>query len=153
MLELVRSEEAPELRAMLERYLGELQAHGVPVDGDYPYFEAYWSEQGRHAFFLSEGDSRVGFVLIRSPESTADGTHQVAEFYVEPDHRKTGVGSRAFSAVLRRFPGSWTLQAYRSNRSAIVFWTSCLLSEGIREVSSTESCDGGDAVMRWSFSV
>lgn len=156
MLELVRIEDAPALRAMFDRYSEELRVYWAEASGDdapYPYFDAYWTEPGRHPFFVVEQGKRMGFVLIRGPESTTDGTHQVAEFFVEPDHRNTGVGSRAFTAVLRRLPGSWTLQAYRSNRSAVAFWASCLQAEGVREVTSTEIRDGGDAMMCWSFLV
>ncbi len=117
------------LRAMLDRYLRELGSHReVPVGAtdaaSYAYLDAYWSEPGRHAFFIRSGARVVGFALIRDPGSTGSDAHQLAEFFVEPGSRRLGIGGRAAAAIWKRFPGSWELQVHARNAAAVRFWSS-----------------------------
>ncbi len=96
------------LRALLSEYLTELKAL---VDGDwdpanYPFLDVQWSDWGRHPFFICEGDTPVGFTLVRDPHSTGTGLMQVGEFFIQPHLRGTGIAKRAACAVFERFPGT-----------------------------------------------
>jgi predicted acetyltransferase len=117
------------LRPMLDRYLRELSGHReVPVgatdSASYPYLDAYWSEPGRHAFLIRSGGRAVGFALIRDPASTGSSTHHFAEFFIEPESRRLGIGRRAAAAIWQRFPGDWELQVHSRNATAVRFWSS-----------------------------
>jgi predicted acetyltransferase len=156
MLEKVLSADAPELRGMLNRYLAELAAFQVASErasGEYSYFEVYWREPGRYPFFIVENGRHVGFVLIRGPESTGDEFFEVAEFFVEPQSRCSGVGARTVREIWDRFPGAWRLQAYRGNGAAVRFWSTCMKAKGVRDIATMERMDGDQPVVKFSFLV
>ncbi|MDF1838751.1 MAG: GNAT family N-acetyltransferase, partial [Planctomycetota bacterium] len=131
--------------------LSEHQSSGDDCGIAYPYLDSYWSEPGRHPFFIIDGGRRVGLVMIRGPESTGEGCYQIAEYFVEPQSRRSGVGTRAIASIWKDFPGEWTLQAFRANAPAISFWTACLKANGIRDVARSLVQDGGERVVRWEF--
>jgi hypothetical protein len=85
----------------------------------------------------------VGFAFIRDPASTGSAEHQLAEFYIEPDSRRLGIGRRAAAAIWRRFPGQWELQVHARNSAAVQFWASCAEAEAgeapqLREVQAPD---------------
>ena len=78
---------------------------------DYPYLDAYWQEEGRSPFvFLREGNE-VGFAFVRR---LGEIEVEMAEFYVMPRFRRTGVAQGAAgtaalaseSALAQRQPGT-----------------------------------------------
>ena len=115
-------------RTMLDRYLRELSCYhdvalGATDPAGYPYLDAYWSEPGRHALLLGHASGIVGFALIRTPRSTGSSTHELAEFFIEPESRGLGIGRQAAAAIWQRFPGQWSLQVHVRNTAAVQFWT------------------------------
>ncbi|HIF94315.1 MAG TPA: GNAT family N-acetyltransferase [Myxococcales bacterium] len=131
VVELCRASEAerPILYELLDHYLAELSSHREhavgPVDaGGYEYFPLYWSEPGRHPLFLVVGTERVGFALLR--EVSDAGTIEMSEFYIRPEHRKSGLGSAAVAEIWRQYPGAWELQFHVLNRAASRFWPRCI---------------------------
>lgn len=146
------------IEALLDEYLRELSEHrevavGATDSASYPYLDAYWSERGRHAFLVRQGGRIVGFALVRSPGSTGSDTHQLAEFYVEPQSRRCGIGRHAVLAIWERFPGRWELQVHARNTVAVRFWSSCaqLAAIGPIRVRAVRSEDGQR--MQLNFSV
>ena len=116
--------------ALLDECLRELavyreRAVGASDARSYPYLDAYFSEQGRHAFLIRSHEEIVGLALIRDPVSTGRSASQVAEFYVKPVSRRLGCGREAVASIWRRFPGPWELQIHARNAAALRFWTSC----------------------------
>lgn len=131
MVELVRVHEIdrPALWALVDEYLLELANHreipvGPTTAADYRYLPAYWSEPGRHPFFVTRSGERVGFLLVR--EVPAEGVIQMSDFYVQPTSRRSGIGREALERVFRRFPGAWELQVHRRNRPGLAFWSRSL---------------------------
>ena len=156
MLEKVQIKDAPLLRGMLSRYMAELAAFQTAAatdDAPYPYFEAYWSEPGRFPFFILEKGQRVGFILVRGPESTGDGNHQMAEFFVEPESRGLGVGKRAVRNTWEQFPGDWSLQAYMANSAAVRFWSARMAEDCVRDAAPFRTEDGDEPIVRFHFTV
>lgn len=147
-LEPVRDADRQRLAALMDDYLAELVGHrehpvGSTSSRDYTYFDAYFTETCRHAFFLRDEAGIHGFALIRSPESTGTVWH-VAEFYVAPASRRSGRGRAAAAAIWRRFPGDWELQIHLSNLAAMTFWRGCTAAsaDGPVEEIAIESDDG-----------
>jgi predicted acetyltransferase len=136
------------LTELLDQYLRELASHreipaGATRAREYPYFDAYFSDAGRHAFLIREADRVTGFAFIRGPESTHRGW-QVAELYVAPPRRLAGVGRAAIALIWSRFPGEWELQVHARNTEAIQFWTSCISAIAGRQpiVTRVDAADG-----------
>jgi predicted acetyltransferase len=146
------------IRAMLDHYLGELSGHReVPVgatnSASYPYLDAYWSEPGRHAFLIRSGGRVVGFALIRDPDSTGSATHQLAEFFIEPESRRLGIGRGAAAAIWQRFPGQWELRVHARNAAAVRFWSSSAeaASGSAPQIHEIDALDG--RCIQFSFHV
>jgi predicted acetyltransferase len=137
------ADEAGLIESLLDPYLREVSAHreieaGSTSTADYPYLPLYWSEPGRFAFTIRWGREVAGFALVRGPESTGSGRFQVAEFYVEPSHRRRGAGRKAAASLWRLFPGDWELQVHPLNAAGVRFWRSCIAAADARNVETRE---------------
>ncbi len=85
----------------------------------YPYLDAYWQEEGRSPFvFLREGNE-IGFAFVRS---LGEGEVEMAEFYVVPSFRRTGVARVAAKKLFHRFPGQWLVRHHEANEPARALW-------------------------------
>jgi predicted acetyltransferase len=98
----IPASERGRLRALMTTYLVEFAAlEGIAPGRDaeghvpYRYFEPYWQEPERIPFWLLEGGRTVGFCLLRD----TGRRWQIAEFYVAPEFRRRGAGSRAVATV------------------------------------------------------
>jgi len=120
------------LRQLLTEYITEFAAmEGKELARDasghvpYRYVDQYWLEAKRFPFGIWYDDELVGFCLLRDTGEQ----WQIAEFYVVPGHRRTGVGSAAVSA-LKRFCrsqgryGALAAPTLRFNTRALAFWRS-----------------------------
>jgi predicted acetyltransferase len=124
------------LRDLLELYVEELS--GIfPVergpDGRFGYekLSLYWTEPNvRHAFLIMAGSHVAGFVLATrgSPASDSPTDLDVAEFFVLPIYRRSGVGRRAAIALWDLVPGRWVVRVLEANRAALHFWTDVIAS-------------------------
>lgn len=129
-MERVARRDAPRLRVLLSDYLSEFaRSQGIDPEREsdgrpsYPWFDAYWEEEGRIPLGFLSGTALVGFCLLRD-----DGhAWQVAEFYVAPAHRRQGIGSigvERVRALCRRLGRHRHLRAdvRRWNEDAYRFW-------------------------------
>jgi predicted acetyltransferase len=142
------SSDRPLLIGLLDGYLRELAPHreiavGATESSNYLYLDAYFREPGRHPFLIRRDGDVAGFAFIRSPESTGRAW-QVAEFYVDPQNRRCGVGRAAIGLIWKRFPGDWELQIHARNAAAIQFWTSCVRDPAHTEptITNVNASDG-----------
>ncbi|MBV9990378.1 MAG: GNAT family N-acetyltransferase [Alphaproteobacteria bacterium] len=117
----------PALWAELQDYIAEMTAHVdiAPVNGayEYPGLDAYWTDAGRCAFWAVAEGERAGFALLRRDGAMdGEGTMIMAEFYVRPRFRRTGLGLDFARRLLARFPATWILSEFVTNTGAIAFW-------------------------------
>lgn len=135
------------IRSLLDAYLEELGTHrqipiGATDANSYPWLDSYWTEPGRHVFFIRSDRERVGFAFVRDSRSTGSSVSEIAEFYIEPRARRKGIGLAAVSAILRSFPGSWEFQVHKLNAGAIEFWSAAAqaatTTPTIKEVSEND---------------
>ena len=129
-----------ELRGMLSAYLDELIQYG-DVDLEYRYFDSYWSDTDRWAYFIDKEQHTAGFALINTHSPSGKGTDfAVAEFYVLPEFRGAGVGKAAFACLLGTHPGLWELSVMADNEAGKAFWEKSL---AMASVSERETVDLG----------
>lgn len=158
MVELARvsPEERPALETLLDEYLAELSGHrerpiGAADARSYAWLPLYWTEPGRHPFFLCVDGERVGFALVW--EVPGDGPLQMAELYVRPSRRRAGVGGEAVAEIWRRFPGSWELQTHARNAAALAFWRRCIEAHATGPVLTTDVAAADGRRVQWNFAV
>ena len=118
-----RPEDAEPLRRLIELYaydFSEFNRADVGPDGrypDYPYFDAIWTEDDRHALLFRVDGSLAGFAIVRTGDP-----NDMAEFFVMRKYRRSGVGVDAARAVFTRFPGPWQTRQQSENAGATKFW-------------------------------
>lgn len=118
-----------QIRRQMADYLEELNQYDPDNDGmDYPYLDFYWREPDRHPFLLRCDGQTCGFALIRRETTGTEesGFHSIAEFYIQPQFRRRGIGLLAVKELLERFPGPWLIQVLIENVSAQKFWQETL---------------------------
>ena len=104
------------LYSLMQKYLYELSAYyDIPMDenGDfiYKYFETYFTEPARSAYFFVNEGKTVGFCLINDYSFTAKkADNNVAEFTVFPVFRNRGLGEEAVRLLKQERQGSWQLK-------------------------------------------
>ena len=113
----------PALWSQIQDYIAEMTAYVdvAPVNGkyEYPGFDALWTDETFRPFWALADGERAGFALLRR---NVDGSMVVAEFYVEPRFRRSGVGLSFARQLLARFPATWILSEFATNTGAIAFW-------------------------------
>ncbi|HEY2003773.1 MAG TPA: GNAT family N-acetyltransferase [Candidatus Saccharimonadia bacterium] len=117
-------------KGILSKLLHDYQLELIPYnDGEgheeateYKYLPDYFTDPNRSAFFILRGDDIAGFVLVNTHTLIEPHAHSIAEFYVAPPLRHSGVGERAAMLTFEKFPGRWEVAQMEANQPAIAFW-------------------------------
>ncbi len=118
-----RAEDADTLRRLIELYtydFSEFNQADLGSDGrygDYPYFDAIWTDADRHALLFRVDGRLAGFAIVRTGDP-----HDMAEFFVMRKYRRAGIGIHAARAVFAKFPGAWQTRQQFANTAATAFW-------------------------------
>lgn len=89
----------------------------------YDYLDPYWTEKGRHPFFIRVAGRLAGFVLVRDVRQGGRRvTHTIAEFFVMRKYRRRGVGRQVAWMIFDSFPGRWSVSQEQGNLPAQNFW-------------------------------
>lgn len=107
--------------SLFEESLTDLNDMNEDALFDYPWFDAYFVEPQREAYFIRERGTQklLGFAMVRGHE---DGRHSIAEFMVIPKCRRQGVGAQAARACFALHDGLWEVRPAYGSESAKRFW-------------------------------
>lgn len=102
----------------------------IGEDGLFPYkwFDNYFTDDDRDAFFIREDDKIVGFVMINQFMKKCDNGHSVAEFLVLPEYRRNHIGKKVAYLVFDMFPGNWEVEPIEESVEACRFWENVVLN-------------------------
>ena len=90
----------------------------------YGYFEAYFTDPARKAFFLKEAGVLVGFAMINPYSYLGEHPdHVLAEFTIFPTYRRRHLATQAARMIFARFPGTWEIKYNEKNAAAKALWT------------------------------
>ena len=122
------------LHEMMHRYFLEINSYeSHPEDIDI-YFDLYWPAlfediEYRELLWITYNNKNVGFTVIRILPDWPDSKKtiaSIAEFYIEPTSRRSGIGTTAISLLLddHRERGTALVEAYIlvNNEPATKFW-------------------------------
>ena len=136
------------LRGAYYRYIEELVAFDPDMysrdpDGNWqPDYLPYWLG---HDFCeplvaMSDGNPvAFAFVGVQPfPFMSADRSHRICEFYVDPAARRGGSGRATVRSLFASRPGAWELFVLERNHAAQHFWQSVLTSEASDVKTSKE---------------
>ena len=127
-LEKVRMEDRQLLFNINQKYLYEMTNYYDDMmdrNGNYSYgyFDGYFTDPNRKAFFIYDDERMVGFAFV-NPYSYFDREpdHVMAEFTVFPAFRNRHYGETAARMLLERFPGKWEIKYNEKNIPARNLW-------------------------------
>lgn len=141
---LASADEKLRLRDFLRDYLAELSRYGKVIV-DYPFFDAYWQADDRWPYMIEADGQLVGFALVNTWSPSQRGTDfALAEFYILPDFRHAGVGTRAFAALLHKHRGVWELSVMAQNEAARIFWQRTIATA---DITMVERCIVEDEIV------
>lgn len=91
---------------------------------EYKYFDRYFTDNDRDAFFIREKDTNklIGFVMINTYMQKNDNGHSIAEFLVIPKYRRCKIGKRVAFECFNMYKGIWEVSPSCNSESAYLFW-------------------------------
>lgn len=117
------------LRNLLELYKydsSEFDYDDINENGlyEYKYLDHYWTEEGRHPFFIRVNGNLGGFALIREIGTNEYNQliYSMAEFFIMRKYRRLGAGRQAAAALFDEFSGIWKVAQTEANKPAQAFW-------------------------------
>lgn len=95
---------------------------------DYEYFESYFIDKDRYAYFIYMGTQLVGFCMVNQHSLLQNSyIHSIAEFFILRKYRKYGIGRAAANEVLAKHGPSWEIPQLTQNKIAMKFWEKVIL--------------------------
>lgn len=86
-------------------------------------------------FVLSDSGEEIGFLLVGFGENTHHLTdYYIAEFFIQPEYRRAGVGLAAIKELLSLYPGKYCYHILKNNIIARSFWDSVKNTCGCKEL-------------------
>ena len=128
-LAAVRPEDRELLWNLNQKYLYEMTNYyedELDEKGNlhYGYFDAYFTDPKRRAFFLYEDKALVGFAMIHPYSNMGEEPDYVlAEFTVFPMYRRRHLAAKAAETIFGRFRGRWEVKYNKKNKAAKALWT------------------------------
>jgi predicted acetyltransferase len=124
-------EDKPLIATMMKPYIIEMSRYLVSAsieqnDLNYPYFDNYWQDDNRFPFKVLVASVVAGFIFVNDFCHLASDAHSIAEFYIKPEYRRSGVGKKAAFLTFAKFRGNWEVRELASNSPAIHFWRSTI---------------------------
>ncbi|MBC7982321.1 MAG: GNAT family N-acetyltransferase [Candidatus Obscuribacterales bacterium] len=116
-----------------EHYLDDLMRVSLntgmfPVFGEFgdrqPDMMARWfADDSSHPLVILHNDKPTGFALVSKPVmKRSDVDYRLAEFFVDRNARRHGVGREAAELIFNRFDGRWEVVEMMRNQTAVAFW-------------------------------
>ena len=101
--------------------LNEMNNDGI---FEYKYFESYFKEEDRHAFFIREENTHkiLGFAMINTYLQKFKDGHSIAEFMVIPKYRRNKIGKNIAYQIFDMFKGNWEVSPSLNSEKAYLFW-------------------------------
>ena len=104
-----------------ENDLNEMNSDGI---FEYKYFDSYFEEEDRHAYFIKDKDTNkiLGFAMINTYLQKFKDGHSIAEFMVIPKYRRNKIGKSIAYQIFDMFPGNWEVSPSLNSEKAYLFW-------------------------------
>ena len=89
---------------------------------DYKWFNNYFTDDNRDAFFIKDNDNYIGFVMVNENLKFNKSGKCIAEFLVIPRYRRCHIGKRVAYDIFNMYDGLWEVQPMENNPFAYAFW-------------------------------
>lgn len=89
---------------------------------EYKWFDKYFTDTDRDAFFIKSGEKYLGMVLVNENLIFNDEGKSIAEFLIIPKYRRNHIGKKVAYDIFEKFKGNWEIQPMENNQIAFIFW-------------------------------
>lgn len=91
---------------------------------EYKWFENYFTDNDRSAYFIKLDDNIVGFAMVNSNLKVKHDcdSRSIAEFLILPQYRKKHIGKMAAYKIFDTINGEWEVEPMNNNYGAYQFW-------------------------------
>ena len=89
---------------------------------EYDWFDNYFSDKDRHAYFIKNNNDYLGMVLVNENHIFNEEGKSVAEFLILPKYRRHHIGKKVAYDIFGMFKGDWEVQPMENNPIAYAFW-------------------------------
>ena len=89
---------------------------------EYNWFDKYFTDKDRNAYFIKEGSNYLGMVLVNENLKFNKKGKSIAEFLIMPRYRRNHIGKKVAYDIFEMFRGNWEVQPMQNNPIAYSFW-------------------------------
>ena len=126
-LEKVTSEEKAILYNLLQFAIYDASQY-VDIDlnelgfFDYDWFENYFTDHDRDAYFIKMSDKLIGFVMVNENLKIYSNGKSIAEFLILPSYRRKKIGKQVAITIFDMYLGNWEVEPIENSIQAYKFW-------------------------------
>ncbi|MDR0269787.1 GNAT family N-acetyltransferase [Paenibacillus sp.] len=128
----VREDQKSILKQLIELYeydFSEFNEADINQYGfyDYKYFDHYWTEENRQAYFVKVSGQYAGFVLVNDHcYLVHNNSRAIAEFFIMRKYRRKGIGKVVSKLIFDTHRGYWEVLQHGNNPISKEFWESAI---------------------------
>lgn len=89
---------------------------------NYTWFDNYFIDSDREAYFIKNNDNYIGFVMINENLKFNVSGKSVAEFLILPQYRRNHIGKKVAIEIFNMYPGYWEVEPIENSEQAYNFW-------------------------------
>lgn len=89
---------------------------------EYHWFDNYFTDKDRCAYFIKDNDKLLGFVMINSHMKIYDKGNSIAEFLILPNYRRNHIGKKIAFEIFDKYKGNWEVEPILNSQEAYCFW-------------------------------
>lgn len=101
--------------------MNEMNTSGI---FEYKYFDRYFTEEDRDAYFIKEKESNklLVFAIMNIYTQVFKKGHSIAEYMVIPKYRRNKIGKRVAIELFDKYRGNWEVKPSFNSDKAYLFW-------------------------------
>lgn len=88
----------------------------------YTWFNNYFTDPDREAYFIKNNDKYLGFAMINSHLQFEKEGKSIAEFLIMPQYRRHHIGKRVAFEIFDKYKGNWEVAPIGDSEQAYNFW-------------------------------
>lgn len=88
---------------------------------DYKWFNNYFTDSDREAYFIKNNDLYLGFVMINGNLKFNNSGKSIAEFLIMPQYRRNHIGKRVAIEIFEKYKVYWEVEPIKNCNEAYSF--------------------------------